>query len=194
MRLGDYVGCAGVGARPACAPLSAWERACYVCSDRDFAGQWQFRLCPLSVLNPLSSPDRACRPGRRFTFERTAACSDPTRSGDSAGIRPPARSFPRLPQPPHRSRGQPLSLRDPRRAAPSWEAARAPSGPAKRSHTPRRFFRTPALARQCAQFELNTRSARPLLRRTGSVNRRRSRSRRGVVGADRFRDTPIIPR
>jgi hypothetical protein len=103
-------------------------------------------------------------PGHRFTFERTAACSDQTRTGDSAGIRPPARSFPRLPQPPHRPRGQPLSLPGQRRASLSWEAVRAPSGPARRGHSLRRFFRTPAHARQYAQFEPNTRSVRPLSR------------------------------
>ena len=163
-------------------PPSVWELARHVCSDHDFAGQCQFRRCPpMPVLDPCRHPIRQATgtwPGHRFTFERTAACSDLTRTGDSAGIRPPARSFPRSP---HWPRGQPLSLPGQRRASPSWEAVRAPSGPAKRGHSLRRFFRTPALARQYAQFEPNTRSVRPLSRRTGSVKRRRSRFRRDAV-------------
>jgi hypothetical protein len=119
------------------------------------------RSRPLVVTR--SGRQRARGPGHRFTFERTAACSDLTRTGDSAGIRPPARSFPRLPQPPHRPRGQPLSLPGQRRASPSWEAVRAPSGPAKRGHSLRRFFRTPALARKYAQFEPNTRKEDQLI-------------------------------
>jgi hypothetical protein len=155
--------------------------ACHLAGPARQCGAFVIDFVPPAIVVARSGRQRARGPGHRFTFERTAACSDLTRTGDSAGIRPPARSFPRLPQPPHRPRGQPLSLPGQRRASPSWEAVRAPSGPAKRGHSLRRFFRTAALARQYAQFEPNTRSVRPLSRRTGSVKRRCSRSRRDAV-------------